>query len=126
MLSCKSDSWRRCTCTNVLFSLVACEDCLEVCFVGLVVKRISVWCLVIVAICMVSGMPRSRQLGVVMHVKKGGLFSKGKQVLTIYYCCIVKHYCKPYWVYTIKDFFGYLFSLYDCCFTCLRLAKPKV
>ena len=29
---------------------LACEDCLEVCFVGLVVERICVWCLVIVVI----------------------------------------------------------------------------
>ena len=29
------------------------------------------------------------------------------------------------YIYTVKDFIGYLFSLYYCCFTCLRLAKPK-
>ena len=29
-------------------------------------------------------------------------------------------------VYTVTDFIGYLFSLYYCCFTCLRLARPKV
>ena len=28
---------------------LACEDCLEVCFVGLVVERICAWCLVIVS-----------------------------------------------------------------------------
>ena len=27
---------------------------------------------------------------------------------------------------SVKDFIGYLFSLYYYCFTCLRLAKPKV
>ena len=32
------------------FSLVSCEDCLEVCFVGLLVRRICVWCVVIVVI----------------------------------------------------------------------------
>ena len=32
------------------FSPVACEDCLEVYFVGLVLERISVWCLAIVVI----------------------------------------------------------------------------
>ena len=53
-------------------SLVACEDCLEVCFVGLVVERICVWCLVIVAIFMVWGMLKSQQLGVEMQVTKGG------------------------------------------------------
>ena len=51
------------------------EDCLEVCFVGLVVERICVWCLVIVAIFMVWGMLKSHQLGVAMQVTKGGLFS---------------------------------------------------
>ena len=51
LLSCNNDSWRRCTCTNVLLvcegevgELVQpCEDCLELCFVGLVVGRICVW-----------------------------------------------------------------------------------
>ena len=38
---------------------------------------------------------------------------------------MVKLYWKSYWVYTVKDFTGYLFSLYYCCFRCLRLAKPK-
>ena len=38
----------------------------------------------------------------------------------------MKLYCKSYWVYAVKDFIGYLFSLYYCCFTCLRLAKPKM
>ena len=32
------------------FSLVSCEDCLEVCIVGLLVRRICVWCVVIVVI----------------------------------------------------------------------------
>ena len=70
-------------CTNVLFSLVVCEDCLQVSFVGLVVERISVWCLVIVAIFMVWGMLKSHQLGVAMQVTKGELFSKERQVLTM-------------------------------------------
>ena len=29
-------------------------------------------------------------------------------------------------VYTVKDFIGYLFLIYCCCFACLRLAKSKV
>ena len=37
----------------------------------------------------------------------------------------MKLYWNSYWVYTVKDFNGYLFSLYYCCFTCLRLAKSK-
>ena len=43
--------------------------------------------------------------------------------------CVILLYCETfssYWVYTVKDFIGYLLSLYYCCFTCLRLAKPKV
>ena len=82
-------------CTNVLlyarekwgsyFSLVTCEDCLEVCFVGLVVEWICVWRLVILAIFVrfgqarakkYGGMLKSHQLGVAMQVIKGGLFSK--------------------------------------------------
>ena len=38
-----------------LFSLVACEDYLEVCFVRLVLGRNYAWCLVIVAIFMRFG-----------------------------------------------------------------------
>ena len=37
------------------FSLVACDDCLEVCFLVLVVERICVWYLVMVAIFMGFG-----------------------------------------------------------------------
>ena len=58
---------------------MACEDCLEVCFVGLMVERICVWCLVIAVIFMGFGkaragvgMLKSHQLGVAMQVKKGG------------------------------------------------------
>ena len=57
------------------FRLVACEDCLEVCFMGLVVERICIWCFDIVAIFMVLGMVKSHQLGVAMQVTKAGLFS---------------------------------------------------
>ena len=57
------------------FSLGACEDYLEVFFVGIMVERICVWCLVIVAVFMVWEMLKSNQLGVEMQVTKGGLFS---------------------------------------------------
>ena len=83
LLSCKSDSWRRCTCKNVLFSLVAFENCLQVCFVGLVIERISLWCFVIVLVFIVWRMLKSHQLGVAMQVTKAGLFSQGRQVLTM-------------------------------------------
>ena len=66
MPSCNSDSWGRytlkCLCWCVegkAGELVqpggASEDCLEVCFVGLVVGRNYVWCLVIVVIFMGFG-----------------------------------------------------------------------
>ena len=48
---------------------------LEVCFVGLVIEGICVWCLVIVAIFMVWGMLKSHQLGVEMQFTKGRLLS---------------------------------------------------
>ena len=38
----------------------------------------------------------------------------------------MKLYGKSYWVYTVKDSIGYLFSLCYFCFKCLRLTKPKV
>ena len=110
--SCKSDSWRRCHCTNVLFSLVACKDCLEVCFVGLVVERICVWYLVIVAIFMVWGMLKKViNWGWWCKSQKGGSFHRESrfslQVLLGIYC---------------KRFYWIPLPL---CFTCLRLAKPK-
>ena len=37
---------------GVKFSLLTCENCLDVCFMGLVVGRNYVWCLVIVVIFM--------------------------------------------------------------------------
>ena len=62
---------------------MACEDCLGVGFVGLVVERICVWCRIMVAIFMGFGQAggkrcgdaKSRHLGVAMQVAKGGLFS---------------------------------------------------
>ena len=113
------------------FSLVACEDCLTVCFVELVVQRICVW--LPCRSChiygiwtstgnKVWGMLKTHQLGVAMQVTKGDFFHReGRFPL----CCFVKLFCKSYWVYTAKEFTGYLFSLHYC-FTCLRLAKPKV
>ena len=52
----------------------------------------------------VRGMLKSHQFEVAMKVTKGGLFSYGRQVLTVWYGCIVKLYCKSYWVYTVEDF----------------------
>ena len=42
---------------------MACEDCLEVCFVGLVVGRIYVWCLVIVVLFMGFGQAGAKRWG---------------------------------------------------------------
>ena len=73
----------------------------------------------------VLGILKSHQLPV-EKVTKGRLFSQGRQVVTMQYYYIVKLYCKSYWVCTLTDIIGYLFSLYYCCFTCLKLARPKV
>ena len=80
------------------FSLVACEDCLEVCFVGLVVERICVWCLVIVARFMrfVQAGAKScegclsHQLGVAMQVTKGAALFIGKAGSH----CVILLYCE--------------------------------
>ena len=114
------------------FSQVACEDCLEVCFCG--TSGRNDLCMVPCHSCHIYGIWTSRSKEVYGMLnwgwrcksQKGGLFSKGRQALTMEYCSIMKLYCKSYWLYAVKDFIGYLFSLYCCCFTCLRLAKPKV
>ena len=51
---------------------MACEDCLEVCFVGLVVERICVWCLVIVAIFMAFGQAGAKRYGDAKKSSIGG------------------------------------------------------
>ena len=69
--SCKSESWRRYTCTNVV---LVCEGGigelgevgnwgLEVCFVGLALGRYYVWCLVIVVIFMRFGQAGAKSCG---------------------------------------------------------------
>ena len=80
---------------GIQFSLVACEDCLQVCLVGLVVERICVWCLVIFVISMGFGQAGRKRCGGCLNVinwgwrcksQKGvGLFSSGRQVLTMYH-----------------------------------------
>ena len=59
--------------------------------------------------------------------QKGGCFHiEGRFLLCTY---VILLYCETLLqvlLGTVKDFIGYLFSLYYCCFTCLRLAKPKV
>ena len=82
---------------------MACEDCLELCFVGLVVESICVWCLVIVVIFMVWGMLKSYQL----EVEKGGTLFLGKassHYIILFYCetllqVLLGIYCKRfYWI----------------------------
>ena len=71
------------------------------------------------------GMLKSHQLEVVMQVTKRELFScrEGRShYVILLYCETLLQVLLS----TVKDFTGYLFSLYYCCFTCLRLAKPKV
>ena len=70
------------------FRLVACEDCFEVCFMGLVVERNFVWCLIghswhIYGICTsrskkVWGMLKSHHLEVAMQVTESGTLFIGK------------------------------------------------
>ena len=41
---------------------------------------------------------------------------------------VLKLYFRSYWADTVKDFIGYLFSLYCCCFTCfvsIEVSKSK-
>ena len=90
-----------------MFSLVACEDCLEVCFVALVVKRICVWCLVIVAIFMVWEMLKSHQLGVKMQVTKGGSFHRESR-FSLCNTAILWNFI-AYGLYTVKGFIMYFF-----------------
>ena len=61
------------------FSLVACEDCLEVCFVGLVVERICVWCLAIVAIFMGFGQAGAKRCGGCLKVINWGWRCKSQK-----------------------------------------------
>ena len=115
------------------FSLVACEDCLEVCFVGLVVEKICVWYFVMVAIFIRFGQADAKRCGGCLKVTIGGWRCKSQKGalhredrFSLCNCYIVKCnmlYCKSYWVYTVKDFIGCLFSPYYCCFMCLRLAN---
>ena len=69
MPSYKSGSWRRHTCINVL---LVCLGCLEVCFVGPVVGRIYVWCLVIFVLFMGFGQAGAKRWGECLKVINWG------------------------------------------------------
>ena len=105
----------------------------EVCFVGLVVERICVWCFVIVFIFMRFGQAGAKRCGDAQKSSVGGggashesgtlLIGKaGSHYVILLYCETLLQvlpgiYCKRfYWIP--------LFTIY-CCFMCLRLAKPK-
>ena len=90
-------------------------------------------CLVIVAIFMVFGQAGAKGYGGCLKAinlgsdpshKKGALFI-GKA--DSHYVILL--YCETFLqllLGTVKDFIGYRFLLYYCCFTCLSLAIPKV
>ena len=92
---------------------MACEDCLEVCFVGLVVETICVWCLVIVAVFMGFGQAGAKRCGgCLIHQlssigggdashKRGALFigKAGSHCVILLYCetlsqVLLGIYCK--------------------------------
>ena len=58
---------------------MACEDYLEVCFVGLVVERICVWCLVIVAIFMGFERAEAKRCGGCLKVANWGWRCKSQK-----------------------------------------------
>ena len=105
---------------------------------GLVVGRICFWCLAIVVIFMGFGQAGPKRCGGCLIVINwewrcksqkgrggGGSFHIGKagsHYVILLYCETLLQVLLG----TVKDFIGYLFSLYYCCFTCLRLVKPKV
>ena len=70
-------------------------------------------------------MLNSHQLGVAMQVTKGGLFSYRKGRFSLCNTVVLWNFIARL-TGTIKYFIGDLFSLHYCCFTCLRLVKPKV
>ena len=97
------------------FSLVACEDCLEVCFVGLVVGRNYVWCLVIVLIFIGFGQAGAKRCGGCLKVISWGWWCKsqkgalligkaGSHYVILLYCetllqVLLGIYCKRfYWI----------------------------
>ena len=114
---------------------MACEDCLEVCFMGLVIGRNYVWCLVIVVIFMRFGQAGAKSCGGCLKVincgwrksqKRGTLFigKAGFSLCLLLFCETLLQVLLG--IYTVTDFIRYLFSLYYCCFTCLSLPRTKV
>ena len=77
---------------------MACEDCLEVCFVGLVVERICVWCLVIVAIFMGFGQAEAKRCGGCLKVINWGWRCKSQKGTSFHregrYDYVILLYCE--------------------------------
>ena len=61
------------------FSLVACEDCLQICFMGTVVERNYVLCLVIIVIFMGFGQAETKRCGGYFKVMNQGWQCKTKK-----------------------------------------------
>ena len=85
------------------------EDCLEVCFVRLVVRGIYAWCFAIFVIFMRFGGAKTgdntlkSSFGVEMQVTRtrregGGTILMGKGGFQLYNTVELKIYCKSYWV----------------------------
>ena len=125
--SCKSDSWRRYTCTNVLF--VCKEEVGELVQSGGGLPWSLLYgttgrkelCMVPCHSCHIYRIRTSRSKKMWRMLK-----SHREGRLSLCKTAVLWNYCKSYWVYTVKDFIRCIFSLYYCCFICLRLARPKV
>ena len=108
---------------------MACEDCLEICFVGIVVERTCVWCLVLAAIFMGSGQTGEKRCAGCWKVidwewrcksqKVGSFHREGRFSLVILLYCetllqvLLCIYCKRfYWItlFTILQLF-YVFEV---------------
>ena len=92
---------------------MACEDCLEVCFLGIAVERICVWFLVIVAIFMGFGQAGAKRFGGSLKVinwgwrcksRRGALFigKAGSDCVILLYCetllqVLLGTYCKRFY-----------------------------
>ena len=111
-----------------------CEEYLVVCLVGSAVRRNYARCLVIVVIFMRFEQAGAKWCGGCLKViswmgwqcksqKRDSFYREGRFSLCnsdVLWNCIVG-------LDNVKYFIEYLFSLYYyCCFTCLRLAGPKV
>ena len=100
---------------------MACEDCLEICFVGLAVGRNYVWSLVIAVIFMRFGQAGAKRCGGCLKVINWGRQCKSQKGDSFYregrfsLCNTAVLWNFIARLIIAKDFIGYLFSLYYCC-----------